>query len=338
MKHQPPALPSKSNKSEKNARQVIKVLFPCKCGNKTGKSNNLPRSKPLITYQTAGDTLWIPLPCSCDKVDDNSVLHYAYVVESGNTTDIIAQKYGTTPQTLLSVNGIDDPKTLQAGQVLDVPRPVCKSNVGNNSMDFPLLVPNGTYFYTANSSLANSAKFIEQYREQYNSQSIESESHFLPSRVQNHFEQQMYVNQTFDEWKRVVKKPSTYTLTPGQLLLSWFQLSCLQSSIRNTCLPCLKTWHHFGVIQRGRFNRRIPVQTYTIKGNDKGFEEAYKMMMDELKDGGKVYLVYPVIELSEQLPQLRAASADLKSISDQFPGYNCGLLHGRMRNEEESTI
>ncbi|KAI5410014.1 hypothetical protein KIW84_055476 [Lathyrus oleraceus] len=27
----------------------------------------------------------------------------------------------------------------------------------------------------------------------------------------------MYVNQTFDEWKRVVKKPSTYTLTPGQL-------------------------------------------------------------------------------------------------------------------------
>lgn len=96
--------------------------------------------------------------------------------------------------------------------------------------------------------------------------------------------------------------------------------------------------HHFGVIQRGRFNRRIPVQTYTIEGNDKGFEEAYKMMMDELKDGGKVYLVYPIIELSEQLPQLRAASADLKSISDRFPGYNCGLLHGRMRNEEESTI
>ena len=56
---------------------------------------------------------------------------------------------------------------------------------------------------------------------------------------------------------------------------------------------------HFGEIQRGRFNRRIPVQTYTIEGNDKGFEEAYKMMMDELKDGGKVYLVYPIIELSE---------------------------------------
>lgn len=84
---------------------------------------------------------------------------------------------------------------------------------------------------------------------------------------------------------------------------------------------------------------RIPVQTYAIEGSDKGFEDAYKMMMDELEDGGKIYLVYPIIELSEQLPQLRAASADLKVISDRFPGYNCGLLHGRMRSEEkEETL
>ncbi|CAL5207132.1 unnamed protein product [Lathyrus oleraceus] len=50
-----------------------------------------------------------------------------------------------------------------------------------------------------------------------NSQSIESESHFLSSRVRNHLEQQVYVNQTSDEWKRVVKKPSTYTYTSGIL-------------------------------------------------------------------------------------------------------------------------
>jgi ATP-dependent DNA helicase RecG len=63
------------------------------------------------------------------------------------------------------------------------------------------------------------------------------------------------------------------------------------------------------------------------------------MMMDELEDGGKVYLVYPIIDLSEQLPQLRAASADLEVISDRFPGYNCGLLHGRMKSDEkEETL
>ncbi|CAK8578231.1 unnamed protein product [Lathyrus sativus] len=174
-------LPSDTKNTYKvSPNTVIKVPFPCKCGKGTGKSNNLPRYKikpgdtlsqiamvrfaGLMTYQqiqtankipdanniTAGDTLWIPLPCSCDRVDDSSVMHYAHLVEPGSSIDIIAQKYGTTSQTLLSINGINDPKTLKAGQVLDVPLPVCNTNVRNNSVDFPLLVPKGTYFYTAN--------------------------------------------------------------------------------------------------------------------------------------------------------------------------------------------
>ncbi|KAK8470692.1 hypothetical protein PHAVU_003G032801 [Phaseolus vulgaris] len=83
---------------------------------------------------------------------------------------------------------------------------------------------------------------------------------------------------------------------------------------------------------------RIPVQTFTIEGNDKGFEDVYKMMLDELEDGGKVYLVYPIIELSEQLPQLRAATADFGVISHRFQGYNCGLLHGRMRDASMMVV
>ncbi|XP_071926514.1 ATP-dependent DNA helicase homolog RECG1, chloroplastic/mitochondrial-like isoform X2 [Coffea arabica] len=78
---------------------------------------------------------------------------------------------------------------------------------------------------------------------------------------------------------------------------------------------------------------RIPIETYIIEGNEDGFEIVYKMMLDELDAGGKVYLVYPVIEQSEQLPQLRAASADLKTISSRFAGYNCGLLHGKMKSD-----
>lgn len=58
-------------------------------------------------------------------------------------------------------------------------------------------------------------------------------------------------------------------------------------------------------------------------------------MLDELQAGGKVYLVYPVIEQSEQLPQLRAASADFESISDKFQDYSCGLLHGKMKGDEK---
>ena len=58
-------------------------------------------------------------------------------------------------------------------------------------------------------------------------------------------------------------------------------------------------------------------------------------MLEELKDEGKVYLVYPIIEESEQLPQLRAAAAEFESISNRFEGYQCGLLHGRMKGDEK---
>ncbi|CAA0817178.1 DEAD/DEAH box RNA helicase family protein [Striga hermonthica] len=80
---------------------------------------------------------------------------------------------------------------------------------------------------------------------------------------------------------------------------------------------------------------RTPVKTYVIEGNEAGFKVAYQMMLEELQDGGKVYIVYPVIEQSEQLPQLRAASADLDTISQKFPDHKCGLLHGRMKSEEK---
>lgn len=80
---------------------------------------------------------------------------------------------------------------------------------------------------------------------------------------------------------------------------------------------------------------RIPVETHVIEGNEQGFQEMYKMMFDELETGGKIYLVYPVIEQSEQLPQLRAASADLEDMSQRFKDYNCGLLHGKMKSDEK---
>lgn len=48
-----------------------------------------------------------------------------------------------------------------------------------------------------------------------------------------------------------------------------------------------------------------------------------------------MYIVYPIIDQSEQLPQLRGASADLDVISSKFEGVNCGLLHGRMKGDEK---
>lgn len=80
---------------------------------------------------------------------------------------------------------------------------------------------------------------------------------------------------------------------------------------------------------------RIPIETCLVEGSASGFERVYLMMEDELRTGGKVYLVYPLIEQSEDLPQLRGASAEFASISNRFKGYNCGLLHGKMKSDEK---
>uniref|UniRef100_A0ACD5ZJ40 Uncharacterized protein n=1 Tax=Avena sativa TaxID=4498 RepID=A0ACD5ZJ40_AVESA len=80
---------------------------------------------------------------------------------------------------------------------------------------------------------------------------------------------------------------------------------------------------------------RQPIETLALEGNDAGFQTVFQMMRDELMDGGKVYLVYPIIDESEHLPQLHAAKADFDSIKEKFEGYPCGLLHGRMKGAEK---
>lgn len=133
------------------ANSIIFVPFPCRCANDTGKSDGVPiytvtandsgldaiarytfdqfvnyteigDANNLPNYNiTAGQKLYIPLPCSCDPVQGTTVAHLAHVVASGSTLSVIAEEFGTDVNTLLQLNGNFDPRTLQAGQTLDVP-------------------------------------------------------------------------------------------------------------------------------------------------------------------------------------------------------------------------
>lgn len=99
---------------------------------------------------TIGEKVWIPLPCSCDDVDGDTVVHYGHLVAAGSTVSGIAQEYNTTENTLLNLNGMSNPADLKADSILDVPLKVCTSAVRNDSLDYPLLVPSGTDYFTAN--------------------------------------------------------------------------------------------------------------------------------------------------------------------------------------------
>ncbi|GAV60111.1 LOW QUALITY PROTEIN: LysM domain-containing protein/MatE domain-containing protein [Cephalotus follicularis] len=163
-----------------NATQTIKVPIPCFCVNGTGVSNKVPVYtvqkddglyhiaaeifSGLLLYQTIADhnnisnvndialgqNLWIPLPCSCDDVDGEEVVHYAHVVEAGSSLEVIESEFGTPTQTVMSVNGIANDSQLIAGAVLDIPLKACSSSIRSDSEDSPLLVSNDTYVLTAN--------------------------------------------------------------------------------------------------------------------------------------------------------------------------------------------
>lgn len=70
---------------------------------------------------TVGQKLWIPLPCSCDDVDGQRVVHYGHVVPAQSTIEGIAEEFGTSQDTLLRLNGLASPRDLKADSILDVP-------------------------------------------------------------------------------------------------------------------------------------------------------------------------------------------------------------------------
>ncbi|XP_042497726.1 LEAF RUST 10 DISEASE-RESISTANCE LOCUS RECEPTOR-LIKE PROTEIN KINASE-like 2.2 [Macadamia integrifolia] len=113
-------------------------------------------SDPNLIY--IGQYLWIPLPCSCDRVGGAQVIHYGHVVSKRSSVGQISMEYGTTQGTLLKLNGLGHENELRAGQLIDVPLKACKSMVGNDSLDYPLLVPNGSTVLTANNCVQCTCK------------------------------------------------------------------------------------------------------------------------------------------------------------------------------------
>uniref|UniRef100_A0A0D9XSY2 Protein kinase domain-containing protein n=1 Tax=Leersia perrieri TaxID=77586 RepID=A0A0D9XSY2_9ORYZ len=137
-------------------RGLLTVPFPCSCGNNgnngVGQSHGRrpiytvrPRDtlyviardvfEGFVTFQeiaaanditsptqiVVGRQLWIPLPCSCDRVDGYVVTHFAYKVSEVDTVESITAEFGVLEGNLLKTNGMTDPKKLFEGQILDVP-------------------------------------------------------------------------------------------------------------------------------------------------------------------------------------------------------------------------
>lgn len=81
---------------------------------------------------------------------------------------------------------------------------------------------------------------------------------------------------------------------------------------------------------------RKPVLTEIIPPDNKKI--VYKMIDEEVKSGGQVYVVYPLIQESEAM-DLKSATRGYEALKKLFPQYKVGVVHGKMSSKlREDTM
>ncbi|HUI88674.1 MAG TPA: ATP-dependent DNA helicase RecG [Anaerolineales bacterium] len=79
---------------------------------------------------------------------------------------------------------------------------------------------------------------------------------------------------------------------------------------------------------------RRPINTHVLRPQER--ERAYTLIRGQIKEGRQAFLIYPLIEESEKMEDLRAAVDDYEVLSKEiFPDLRLGLLHGRMKPDEK---
>jgi ATP-dependent DNA helicase RecG len=79
---------------------------------------------------------------------------------------------------------------------------------------------------------------------------------------------------------------------------------------------------------------RQPVATHVLMPQER--ERAYTLIRGQIKAGRQAFIIYPLIEESEKMEDLRAAVDDYETLSKEiFPDLKLGLLHGRMKPDEK---
>jgi ATP-dependent DNA helicase RecG len=78
------------------------------------------------------------------------------------------------------------------------------------------------------------------------------------------------------------------------------------------------------------------IQTYWVSDDKR--EGIYEFVIAELKKNSQGYIVYPLIEESEEIDLKAATEAKTELEQTVFKGFRVGLLHGRMNEEEKKAV
>jgi ATP-dependent DNA helicase RecG len=82
---------------------------------------------------------------------------------------------------------------------------------------------------------------------------------------------------------------------------------------------------------------RTPVRTKVFSERER--KQVYSIVLDELKRGHQAFVVFPLVEPSEQLQQVRDATQMAEKMRQTlFKDFGIGLVHGRLKAEERDKI
>jgi len=82
---------------------------------------------------------------------------------------------------------------------------------------------------------------------------------------------------------------------------------------------------------------RLPVRTKVFHEHERKI--LYRLVLEELRRSHQVYIVYPLVEPSEQLEQVRDATQMAERMRQgPFKAFGVGLVHGKMPNRERDEI
>jgi ATP-dependent DNA helicase RecG len=83
---------------------------------------------------------------------------------------------------------------------------------------------------------------------------------------------------------------------------------------------------------------RLPIQTKII--SDKQRVKSKPRIMDRIHKGEKVFIVTPLIEESDKLEDVTAATQAFQETQDLFDEirYQVGLMHGKMKAKDKDAV
>jgi ATP-dependent DNA helicase RecG len=108
-----------------------------------------------------------------------------------------------------------------------------------------------------------------------------------------------------------------------------------------TPIPRTLTMAYFGNLDLSLLDEmplgRKPIITKIIPPNKRN--EVYDFVRKEVSSGRQVFIIFPLVEESEKLVELKAATAEHERLSrDIFPELSLGLLHGKLKAKEKEVV